>query len=96
MYLDVSDTKILLPTDNVLREFENRARSMIILLLSLVKLNQVLTECRDTLLPKLVSGKLDVSDMNIDIPSDTHKTPKYSDQSTLDKWLDGDDKHDPS
>ena len=92
----VRSLKILLPDTNILNHFESHIDSLMGLLFNLAKTNQILNLTRNLLLPKLVSGRIDVSDMKIEILTDTHKTAKYSDQSPLDQWLDGDDQHGPS
>ena len=58
--------EILIPPESLLSEFSNLCDPMIdeILLLNIQKEN--LRQTRDLLLPKLISGKLDVSELDID------------------------------
>ena len=51
------------------------------------KLNRVLSRKRDLLIPKLVSGQIDVSDFKLEVPIDNYQTSKDSSQSTLDQWI---------
>jgi len=82
--------KISLPPKEIITSFCTAVSLLLDLILIQIKQNSVLQSTRDILLPRLVSGKLDVSDFEIDIPTDTHKPSIESGQSTLDKWLDED------
>ena len=52
---------IVWPTDDLLRLFENRAYHLIQQVRLIKKQNRQLVQARDLLLPKLMSGQLDVS-----------------------------------
>ena len=54
-----------LPKIKLLDEFEGAARPMLDLQLNLSKQNRALREARDLLLPRLVSGELDVSELDL-------------------------------
>lgn len=62
---DLKKTEIILPTSNILDEFENLAGG----LMAQFEHNRIenikLAELRDSLLPKLMSGELDVSEIEI-------------------------------
>ena len=62
---DAQDVKILLPSTEVLRLFTNVVSSILLHIDLLIRKNDVLHNTRDLLLPKLVSGELDVSELNI-------------------------------
>ena len=54
-----------LPTDEVLNEFDEIIKPIFSMILSKTRESKRLTEIRDTLLPRLMSGKLDVSDIDL-------------------------------
>ena len=54
-----------LPTEDVLKEFDGLVQPIFSMILSKTREAKRLTEIRDTLLPKLMSGELDVSDIEI-------------------------------
>ena len=61
---DLKKTEIILPNDAILDEFENLAGGLMNQYEKNLKENANLSELRDTLLPKLMSGELDVSEIN--------------------------------
>lgn len=61
----VKSLPFLLPPENLIRLFDYKVDSIIGLLFNLAKKNQVLRKKRDLLLPKLISGELDVSELDI-------------------------------
>ncbi len=71
--------KICLPPEEIIEFFYTDVSPLLDLILILTKENSILQSTRDILIPRLVSGKIDVSDLKIEILPDTHKTPKYSD-----------------
>ena len=54
-----------LPTDEVLNEFDEIIKPIFSMILSKTRESKRLTEIRDTLLPRLMSGELDVSDIDL-------------------------------
>ena len=54
-----------LPTENVLKEFDGLVQPIFSMILSKTRETKRLAEIRDTLLPKLMSGELDVSDIDL-------------------------------
>lgn len=54
-----------LPTDEVLNEFDKIMKPIFSMILSTTRESKRLTEIRDTLLPRLMSGELDVSDIDL-------------------------------
>ena len=54
-----------LPTDEVLNEFDEIIKPIFSLILSKTRESKRLTEVRDTLLPRLMSGELDVFDIDL-------------------------------
>ena len=54
-----------LPTDEVLNEFDEIMKPIFSMILSTTRESKRLTEIRDTLLPRLMSGELDVSDIEL-------------------------------
>jgi len=63
----VKSLLILLPFGSLIRLFDENVGSIIDLLFNLAKRNQILRKKRGILLPKLISGKIDVSDLDIKI-----------------------------
>jgi len=55
------------PTESVSQAFEETAKPLTELAKQLIRTNSRLTEARDLLLPRLVSGDLDVSDLDLDL-----------------------------
>jgi len=54
---------ILLPPKELIELFDNKIESLLGLLFNLAKKNQTLRKKRDLLLPKLISGEIDVSNL---------------------------------
>lgn len=63
---DMQKISLLLPPTGVVEQFESIARPMVTLLEYLTKKNANLRRTRDLLLPKLISGALDVSKLDIE------------------------------
>lgn len=61
----IKGMQISLPSDDVLNEFYNNAAPLYSQLLENTKENSALEELRNTLLPKLMSGEIDVSKFDI-------------------------------
>lgn len=64
---DVKRIPILIPNKNVLNKFEELVEPMIELLFNLTLGNRRLVKIRDLFLPKLMSGEIDVSKLDIKI-----------------------------
>lgn len=64
---DVNRLPILVPAKPVVEAFEEVVEPMMKLLFNLAKINIALTKTRDLLLPKLMSGEIDVSKLDINI-----------------------------
>ena len=64
---DIETIEIILPPNEVINQFNNEYKSMFELMINnayeITKLNKI----RDTLLPKLMSGEVDVSKINCDL-----------------------------
>ena len=56
---------IAVPTEGIGYDFADNARPMFKLIGNLAAQNEVLREARDLLLPRLVSGELDVSELDL-------------------------------
>ena len=63
--VELKSISIQIPTDTELLEFEQYADPLMHLIANNAKENKRLTDLRDTLLPKLMSGEIDISDINI-------------------------------
>ena len=61
----VKSLPILLPSDKALKQFNDIIEPMALHMYRNIEENKRLAELRDTLLPKLMSGELDVSDIKI-------------------------------
>jgi len=58
---------LVFPTPQVEEAFREVVEPMFELVFSLARQNTVLSEARDLLLPRIISGELDVSDLNLDL-----------------------------
>lgn len=63
----IVDYKVAMPSREILNDFESIVSKYRALLTNLVKSNGLLRRTRDLLLPKLVSGEVDVSDLDIKV-----------------------------
>ncbi len=63
----VKGLEIVTPSREIVSQFDEIIDPYLALIISLAKRNNVLRQTRDLLLPKLISGELDVSGLNIDI-----------------------------
>ena len=61
----IKNMNFILPASDLMKIFDEMVSPMIKEILSLNKKNKILRETRDLLLPKLISGELDVSDLDI-------------------------------
>ena len=57
-----------MPPDSVINEFSAKAKQLFELKDNLSKQNEQLTQTRDSLLPRLISGKLSVENLDIQFP----------------------------
>ncbi|SHI12987.1 restriction endonuclease subunit S [Desulfofustis glycolicus] len=64
----IAMTKILVPELELQNKFEAEATPIVSLACKLRAANRVLTQTRDLLLPRLISGKLSVDDLDIQFP----------------------------
>ncbi|RKS55877.1 type I restriction enzyme S subunit [Gillisia mitskevichiae] len=64
--VDMSELKFLTPNDNLLEKFSSITKSLFEEIIILLKKNQILQETRDLLLPRLISGKLSLEDLEIE------------------------------
>ena len=65
---DFLNLSVLVPTESLLNSFYERISPMIQICNTLRLKNANLRQTRDLLLPKLISGEIDVSELDIDIP----------------------------
>ena len=63
---DMQRIPLSLPPSGIVEQFESNARPMVMLLENLTNKNTTLRRTRDLLLPKLISGALDVSELDIE------------------------------
>jgi len=62
---DMNKVTVLIPDDNILTEFESIASTLMFQCEVNITENKKLAKVRDTLLPKLMSGEIDISDIDI-------------------------------
>ena len=65
---DVNNINVLTPVSSFIKLFEENVEPISLQLDNLIKKNVNLRCTRDLLLPKLISGELDVSELDIRIP----------------------------
>jgi len=61
----------ILPSQQILRDFETYVHPMMQTVKMASSRNQNLRRTRDLLLPKLISGEVDVSELDITVPEET-------------------------
>ena len=66
----VKGLDIIVPSRQIAKTFEDLVEPFLALITSLAKKNEVLRQTRDLLLPKLISGEVDVSDLDINLPEE--------------------------
>ena len=69
--VDFENAEILVPSGRILESFHSLVTHNFVLRQNLFERNQVLRRTCDLLLPKLISGQLDVSDLDIKIDEDS-------------------------
>ncbi|MAT06904.1 MAG: hypothetical protein CL424_17865 [Acidimicrobiaceae bacterium] len=62
----LTEVQTILPNQALMAEFETVAGPIVRLSMDVIAQNSVLAEMRDRLLPKLVTGEIDVSELNLD------------------------------
>ncbi len=67
--------KVLVPHVNLRAEFDKAIQPMNAAVFKYTRKNAVLRQTRDLLLPKLISGELDVSELNITVPEELAASP---------------------
>ncbi|HUE92507.1 restriction endonuclease subunit S [Pseudomonas sp.] len=65
---DFEKAKILLPPDGLLKEFDRHVEPLLKKINKLSKEDHILRQCRELLLPRLISGKLPVDQLDIQFP----------------------------
>lgn len=63
----VNETIVVLPPEQLIKQFNTLISPLFDLICNLLRKNKFLQEARSVLLPKLISGEIDVEDMDIDI-----------------------------
>jgi type I restriction enzyme S subunit len=66
----VRGLSLIVPPQNITNQFDLLVEPDLALVISLAKTNQTLRQTRDLLLPKLISGEVDVSELEIAIPEE--------------------------
>ena len=86
----LDEVHLPVPPNECMSKFDALVVPMTELRIKLEVINKALSRIRDLLLPKLVSGEIDVSYLETEAaPPNTHQTSKYKGQSTIDQWTDG-------
>jgi type I restriction enzyme S subunit len=70
---DFNNASILLPPNNLLQSFHNIVSDTFENKQNMLEKNDSLRRTRDLLLPKLISGELDVNDLPIDVASENYQ-----------------------
>ncbi|MEM5540381.1 restriction endonuclease subunit S [Olleya sp. AS48] len=63
--VDTSELKFITPPDDLLEKFSDITKSFFDEIIILLKKNKILQDTRDLLLPRLISGKLSVEDLEV-------------------------------
>ncbi len=64
----VKGLEVITPPSDIARNFDLLVETTLAMIISLAKRNQTLRRIRDLLLPKLISGDVDVSELDITVP----------------------------
>ena len=68
--IKMGNMEVVIPTEVMLKAFASYTENIIELILKLYLQNKALNQIRDLLLPKLISGEVDVSDLDITLPEE--------------------------
>ncbi|MEY0435210.1 restriction endonuclease subunit S [Providencia huaxiensis] len=68
---DIDKFNIILPNSSVLAAYKKQSDDFLRKIVVGMRENNTLTQLRDTLLPKLISGELSLNDIKIDLPEET-------------------------
>ncbi|MHC5597942.1 MAG: restriction endonuclease subunit S [Nostoc sp.] len=63
---DIHGLPVVIPSAKILEKFNSNVEPLFILKKNLIKINENLRQTRDLLLPKLISGEIDVENLDID------------------------------
>ena len=63
----LNNLELIIPDSEIMKKFDNISEKIRLKQLNLLNENKKLTQLRDTLLPKLMSGEIDVSKINCDL-----------------------------
>ena len=66
----VRGLKIIIASKEIANDFDELVEPLLALIISLAKKNNILRQTRDLLLPKLISGEVDVSELDIKVPEE--------------------------
>ena len=66
----VRGLKIIIASKEIANDFDELVEPLLALIISLAKKNDILRQTRDLLLPKLISGEVDVSELDIKVPEE--------------------------
>ena len=67
---DLMGVKLVKPASQILAEFDDRAHNFGLQIKALTAKNTTLRFTRDLLLPRLISGEVDVSELDITVPEE--------------------------
>ena len=69
---DLMELKIIVPSENLIKSFDEIAGSFFKLIGNLKSKNENLKKSRDLLLPRLISGEIDVSELDIELKEEVN------------------------
>ena len=72
----IREIELVRPSLDVVQEFNERTSALFLQIFTLQKATSVLRTTRDLLLPKLISGQLDVEDLDIDAQKSFNGEPQ--------------------
>jgi len=79
------NTKVFRPFDEIVSAFSSTVEPLFAASLSLTHRNANLRRTRDLLLPRLISGELDVSDLNIRLPGESTSSPYVAEEDQVEQ-----------
>ena len=66
----IENSRLLVPSTELVQQFNNLVSPFVNDVDNMILRNQTLHQTRDLLLPRLISGELDVTDLDIQVPEE--------------------------
>ncbi len=77
-WADLTTKQVFVPADTLQKQFDEKVKNLIVMSRQLKAVNAMLSKVRDQLLPRLISGKLDVENLDIQFPPSMLNEPSLT------------------